>query len=168
MELLTAKEAAKYLRISLFTLSRIEKEALLVPFRTPGGHRRYSRDMLDAYLECSRARPTGSQKRILVVDDREEAVDLLTNTLSSYRFCRAGDSLMVGVQLSEFNPHMILVNRSMSGLDASALCRQLEHQQAQPKILLFDAPREGSGPGFNLKDIGALKDEIERLLIDRI
>ena len=54
MTLLNAKEAAHYLRVSLFTLSRIEREGGLVPFRTPGGHRRYSMRMLHDYLENSR------------------------------------------------------------------------------------------------------------------
>jgi len=52
--LLTAKEAAQYLRVSLLTLSKIEKQGGIVPFRTPGGHRRYSLDMLREYLEKSR------------------------------------------------------------------------------------------------------------------
>jgi excisionase family DNA binding protein len=52
--LLTAKEAAHYLRVSLLTLSKIEKEGGIVPFRTPGGHRRYSLEMLNEYLEKSR------------------------------------------------------------------------------------------------------------------
>lgn len=52
--LLTAKEAAQYLRVSLLTLSKIEKQGGIVPFRTPGGHRRYSLDMLREYLEQSR------------------------------------------------------------------------------------------------------------------
>ncbi len=55
--LLTAKEAAAYLRISLFTLRKIEQQGLIVPYRTPGGHRRYSVDMLDEYLENSRNFP---------------------------------------------------------------------------------------------------------------
>ena len=54
MTLLNAREAAEYLRVSLFTLSRIEREGGLVPFRTPGGHRRYSMKMLHEYLENSR------------------------------------------------------------------------------------------------------------------
>ena len=54
--LLTAKEAAAYFRISLFTLRKIEQQGLVVPYRTPGGHRRYSIDMLNEYLENSRAR----------------------------------------------------------------------------------------------------------------
>ena len=52
--LLTAKEAASYLRISLFTLRKIEQQGLIVPYRTPGGHRRYSQEMLNEYLEESR------------------------------------------------------------------------------------------------------------------
>jgi excisionase family DNA binding protein len=52
--LLTAREAVAYLGISLNTLNRIEKRGLIRPFRTPGGHRRYDHDMLDAYLEASR------------------------------------------------------------------------------------------------------------------
>jgi excisionase family DNA binding protein len=54
--LLTAKEAAAYLRVSLNTLGRMEQRGLLVPYRTLGGHRRYSARMLQAYLEGTRAR----------------------------------------------------------------------------------------------------------------
>ena len=54
MTILTAKEAAEYLRVSLYTLRKMEKEGGLMPFRTPGGHRRYSLRMLDEYLEKSR------------------------------------------------------------------------------------------------------------------
>jgi excisionase family DNA binding protein len=57
MRLYTAKEAADYLRVSLFTLRKIEQQGLIVPYRTPGGHRRYSLDMLNEYLERSRVPP---------------------------------------------------------------------------------------------------------------
>jgi excisionase family DNA binding protein len=57
MTILTAKEAAEYLRVSLYTLKRMEGEGGLSPFRTPGGHRRYSLKMLDEYLEKSRQSP---------------------------------------------------------------------------------------------------------------
>jgi len=56
--LLKAREAAEYLRISLFTLNRIERQGLLRPFRTPGGHRRYTLQMLNQYLEGNRSSPT--------------------------------------------------------------------------------------------------------------
>jgi excisionase family DNA binding protein len=56
-EIMTAKEAADYLRVSLFTLRKIEQQGLIVPYRTPGGHRRYSLGMLQEYLENSRILP---------------------------------------------------------------------------------------------------------------
>lgn len=54
LELLTAQEAAEYLRISLFTLNKMQRENKIVPYRTPGGHRRYSLEDLNAYLARSR------------------------------------------------------------------------------------------------------------------
>ena len=61
LRLLTAKEAAEYLRISLFTLRKIEQQGLIVPYRTPGSHRRYSMEMLNEYLEESRIIPPPSE-----------------------------------------------------------------------------------------------------------
>jgi len=63
--LLTAKEAAHYLRVSLFTLNRIEQSGGILPYRTPGGHRRYSIDMLDAYLEKTRRQRLGGANETL-------------------------------------------------------------------------------------------------------
>jgi excisionase family DNA binding protein len=57
MQLMTPKEAASYLRVSQFTLRTMEREGLIAPYRTPGGHRRYSLEMLHEYLESSRIPP---------------------------------------------------------------------------------------------------------------
>ena len=54
VSLMTAREAAKYLRVSQFTLDKIERSGGLVPYRTPGGHRRYNVRMLNQYLNNSR------------------------------------------------------------------------------------------------------------------
>lgn len=50
--LMTAREAAEYLNISLTTLSKVDKD--IVPYRTPGRHRRYSVAMLNQYLQNSK------------------------------------------------------------------------------------------------------------------
>lgn len=67
--LLTAREAADFLNVSMFTLSKIEREGNLVPFRTPGGHRRYSLQMLREYLESTRSHPLNSRKKLLRFGD---------------------------------------------------------------------------------------------------
>jgi excisionase family DNA binding protein len=56
LDLLTAREAAQYLRVSLSTLNRMERRGLLKPLKTPGGHRRYTRDMLNECLTRENAR----------------------------------------------------------------------------------------------------------------
>ena len=79
LTLLNAREAAQYLRVSLFTLSRIEREGGLIPFRTPGGHRRYSMRMLHDYLEDSRSswndkiNAVQSQQRAATPEDIERS-----------------------------------------------------------------------------------------------
>ena len=50
MILLTAREAVDYLRDSLSTLNRVKRRGLLYPLRMPGGHRRYSMEMLNECL----------------------------------------------------------------------------------------------------------------------
>ena len=73
MTILTAKEAAKYLRVSLYTLRKMEKEGSLMPFRTPGSHRRYSLKMLDEYLEKSR-KPSRRQRVKNLASESESEV----------------------------------------------------------------------------------------------
>ena len=63
--LLTPKEAAEYLGVSLATLNRIDEEGKLVSYR-PRGHRRYSLTMLDEYLEKSHI-PVSSEDPIEVL-----------------------------------------------------------------------------------------------------
>ncbi len=164
MALLVAREASEYLHVSLFTLSRIEKEALLVPFRTPGGHRRYSLEMLNEYLERTRSPSTEPRGRILVVDDGNELASSLAQTLPSCRFMSARDELQVGMKLAEFNPDLVLVNTGMKSIDGADLCRRLNGQSQDVKILPFDPPRQaGTGSMASTIDLGALAPLQERI-----
>jgi len=164
MTLLTAREAARYLHISLFTLGKMEKEGLLVPFRTPGGHRRYSLEMLNEYLERSRVRLPERGKRILVVDEGKETVDLLTRAFRAYRFSTASDTLEVGMKLAEFKPDLVVVNTKMSGVEGVELCRRLKRERGRVRVLAFEAPQEGEVHPSNLD---GLKERIEDLLGER-
>jgi excisionase family DNA binding protein len=168
MNLLTAREAAEYLHVSLFTLARMEKEALLVPYRTPGGHRRYSLEMLEEYLERSRVASAKRRRRVLVVDDGKEVADLLAPSFPSCDFTTARDELDVGMKIAEFQPHLILVNTAMSGLDGLGLCRRVDGQGIELRVLAFAAPRAqadtGEEPELHQSDLAALEEGIERAL----
>ena len=60
LQLLTADEAAGYLRISRNTLWRMERRKLIVPYRTLGGHRRYTVAILNEYLRQTRRNAIGT------------------------------------------------------------------------------------------------------------
>ncbi|HZC50885.1 MAG TPA: MerR family DNA-binding transcriptional regulator [Mycobacterium sp.] len=48
---LTVKEAAERIGLSIDTLKRAEERGQIVPLRTPGGHRRYRVEDVDALLK---------------------------------------------------------------------------------------------------------------------
>ena len=168
MKLLTAKEAAQYLRVSVFTLGRMDKQGLLVPFRTPGGHRRYSLEMLDEYLERSRVALDRNGRRVLVVDDGEEILHALAQSFASHRFHGASDDLQVGMRLAEFRPHLAVVNTRMKGLDGWQLCQRLSTEQPNLAILPFEIGVTASGAGdasdCERSDLNALEERIGQLL----
>jgi excisionase family DNA binding protein len=157
MGLLTAREAADYLHVSLFTLGRIEREGLLVPFRTPGGHRRYRQEMLDRYLEGSRSYRLNDEGRILVVDEGGELIGALTSALPDCLFTLAQDELHVGFKLAEFRPHLVLVNEAMRHTNAHELCRKLRAQSPSVKALPFHGfERDEKGAGSSAGDASLL------------
>jgi DNA-binding transcriptional MerR regulator len=143
MSLLTAKEAAQHLHVSLFTLGRIEKEGLLVPFRTPGGHRRYSLEMLSEYLEHSRFPSAEPQARILIVGDGNDMADSLARALPSCSFATPDDELHVRIKLAEFKRDLVLVNATMKDLNGRELCRRLNGQNQYPRALPFNGKEQG-------------------------
>jgi excisionase family DNA binding protein len=62
LHLLTAREAAEYLRVSLSTLRRMERRGMLSSLRTPGGHRRFTVQMLNACLAKEYTHQVGGER----------------------------------------------------------------------------------------------------------
>ena len=146
--LLKARDAARYLNVSLATLDRIERERRLTPFRTPGGHRRYSLAMLNEYLERSRQRSRSvspsvgrarnvpgdksqnGKVRILVVDDEPDTVDLIVRTLRAdsdvYEFASASNGYEVGVQVVAFKPDLVVLSIAGPEADGFEVCEKIK------------------------------------------
>jgi len=148
MSLLRAREAAMYLSVSLATLYRIEKDGKLMPFRTAGGHRRYSLAILNEYLEESRrrSRPANppikhaknaqggklpdSGVRILVVDDEPDTVELIVRALCEdsevYEFASASNGYEAGVQVMAFKPDLIVLSIAGPETDEFEVCKKIK------------------------------------------
>jgi excisionase family DNA binding protein len=165
MSLLSAREAAKYLNVSLATLYRIEKDGKLTPFRTPGGHRRYSLAMLDEYLERSRQRSlfanpsikhaknvqgdrlSDSAVRILVVDDEPDTVELIIKALHEdnavYEFASASTGYEVGVQVVAFKPDLIVLGMAGSETGGVEVCKKIKSDPETEHIKVVGVVRSG-------------------------
>jgi len=163
MSLLRAREAAEYLNVSLATLGRMEKEGELTPFRTPGGHRRYSLEMLNEYLERSRqrsqsARPpqnaqgdklSDSAVRVLVADDEPDTVELIIEALHEdsdvYEFASASTCYEVGVQVTAFKPDLIVLGLAQPETDGREVCKKIKSDPETEHIKVVGV----IGPGEN-------------------
>lgn len=161
MSLLKAREAADYLSISLATLYRIEREGSLIPFRTPGGHRRYSLTMLSKYLERSQqqslsARPSAniqrdklsdSAVRILVVDEEPDTVELIVKALREdsdvYEFASASNGYEAGIQVMAFKPDLIVLGMAGAETDKFEVCKKIKSDPETGHIKVVGIFRSG-------------------------
>ncbi|MFQ5812015.1 MAG: response regulator [Anaerolineae bacterium] len=173
MSLLRAREAAEYLNVSLATLGRIEKERKLTPFRTPGGHRRYSLAMLNEYLERSRgqslsARPSikraknvegeklpDSTVRILVVDNEPDTVELIIRALHEdsdvYEFASASNCYEAGVQVVAFKPDLIILGMAGPETNGFEVCQKIKSDPETRHIKVVGVV--GSGENGVVKEL---------------
>src|SRR3954453_19850635 len=68
---LTLGQAAKYLGVAQSTIRKWSDLGRVPAFYTPGGHRRYRRRDLDAFLEPSGPHAQAAGPLVLIVDDDE-------------------------------------------------------------------------------------------------
>lgn len=173
VSLLRAREAAKYLSVSLATLYRIEREGKLAPFRTPGGHRRYSLVILNEYLEGSRRRSLSvrssmkqvknvqedrlpdSAVRILVVGDEPDTVDLIVRALREdsevYEFASANNGYEASVQVVAFKPDLIVLSIAGPETDEFEVCKKIKSDPETGHIKVVGVV--GSGENGVIKEL---------------
>jgi len=173
MPLLGAREAAEHLGVSLATLGRIEKEGELSPFRTPGGHRRYSLEMLNEYLERSRQRSLSagqsiqharnrqgnkrpdSTVRILIVDDEPDTIELITKALREdngiYEFASTSNYYEVGVQMVTFKPGLVVLSMAGPEIERCEVCERIKGNPETEHIKVLGVV--GSGENGVVKEL---------------
>src|SRR5947199_2195387 len=71
-EWLTLGQAAKYLGVAQSTIRKWSDQGRVPAFYTPGGHRRYKRRDLEAFLERSGPMTKAAGPLVLIVDDDDK------------------------------------------------------------------------------------------------
>ena len=168
LEWLTLGQAAKYLGVAQSTLRKWTDAEQVPAFKTPGGHRRYLRSDLDAFLTQSAggaSEPSGPL--VLVVDDDNGLRSFVRTNLELEGFrVREASSAEAGLNVLEDElPDLLLLDVMMPKVDGWEMLQRIHERHgvdAIPVIMfsgkveesqLVEATRRGArgflGKGFD-------------------
>lgn len=128
----TTGEAAALCKVSQQTIIRCFDSGRLVGFRVPGSKfRRIPRDELIRFMRANGI-PTdileGSRRRVLVVDDDPNIVELFVDILSRhphYEVKTAATGYDAGMLTESFRPHLILLDYMLPDINGNVVCSRV-------------------------------------------
>ncbi len=131
-ELFTTGEAAEICRVSQQTIIRCFDSGRLEGFRVPGSRfRRIPRESLMKFMKGNSIPLDGletGKKRILVVDDDAEIVDLLVEVLTRdgrFDVKTATSGYEAGIQTQRFRPDCILLDYMLPDVNGNVVCHTI-------------------------------------------
>ncbi len=131
-ELFTTGEAAEICRVSQQTIIRCFDSGRLEGFRVPGSRfRRIPRDSLMKFMRDNGIPLEGlesGKKKVLVVDDDTEIVDLLVEVLSRdgrFEVKTAASGYEAGIQTQRFRPDCILLDYMLPDVNGNVVCHTI-------------------------------------------
>ena len=147
-EWLTLGQAAKYLGVAQSTIRKWSDLGRVPAFYTPGGHRRYRRTDLDAFLERSGPGKPARGPLVLVVDDDPQVREIVRVNLEieGYAVVEAGDA-EEGLKAVEADaPDLILLDVMMPQVDGWEMLRRVQerHGIGSIPVVMFSGQLEGA------------------------
>jgi excisionase family DNA binding protein len=126
---LTLGQAARYLGVAQSTIRKWSDSGRVRAFKTPGRHRRYRRDDLDAFLQRS-APESHAGPIVLIVDDDERLREYVRVNLEmeGYTVHEAGSGEEGMKVLDELRPDLVLLDVMMPRVDGWEML-QLMHER---------------------------------------
>ncbi len=134
-EWLTLGQAAKYLGVAQSTIRKWSDGGRLTAFYTPGGHRRFRRSDLDAFLGSSRGAGR-TRPLVLIVDDDERLREFLRVNLEmeGYLVREAGSAEDGLAALEDEPPDLILLDVMMPQVDGWEMLRRVRERHGVESI----------------------------------
>jgi excisionase family DNA binding protein len=141
----TTHEASHFLGVSLPTVVNWINAERLEAYRTPGGHRRISRDDLASFIR-RHAMPmppelsdAGAAARLLVVDGAPARLEasLALLRLAGYACVGASTAFGAGLAIGQFRPDLVLIDLSMRGVDGATVGAALRSSEATRSLPLL-------------------------------
>jgi excisionase family DNA binding protein len=152
-EWLTLGQAAKYLGVAQSTIRKWSDLGRLSAFYTPGGHRRYRRGDLDAFLERSGpGRKAKSGPDVLIVDDDAGLRGVVRASLElegcSVREAASAEEGLA--ELEQQSPDLILLDVMLPKVDGWEMLRRVRERHgvgAIPVLMFSGKADEPAGGG---------------------
>jgi two-component system, OmpR family, alkaline phosphatase synthesis response regulator PhoP len=129
-EWFTLGQAARYLGVAQSTIRKWSDDGRVRAFYTPGGHRRYRRTDLDAFLERSGPGGGGTGPVVLIVDDDEGLREYVRTRLEAEGYTvREAGSAEEGLRvLEETTPDLVLLDVMMPEVDGWEMLRRVQER----------------------------------------
>ena len=147
-EWFTLGQAARYLGVAQSTIRKWSDDGRVRAFYTPGGHRRYRRADLDAFLERSGPAGTGTGPVVLIVDDDEGLREYVRTRLEAEGYAvREAGSAEEGLQvLEEATPDLVLLDVMMPEVDGWEMLRRVQerHGVGTIPVVMFSGKVEAA------------------------
>jgi len=146
-EWLTLGQAAKYLGVAQSTLRKWCDARRVPAFTTPGGHRRFLKDDLDAFVGQSQLRSRDRRGPVVLVIDDEPGIAAYVRASLEPAGYEVEQSNDVGEGLRRVETHppdLVMVDVTMPGANGWEPLRHLREQRgkAAPLVILFSAVKE--------------------------
>jgi excisionase family DNA binding protein len=142
---LTLGQAARYLGVAQSTIRKWSDQRRVPAFYTPGGHRRFRRTDLAAFID--RSGPAGKRGGpvVLVVDDDPRLRELMRVNLelAGYSVKEAENGERALSAIEDRAPDLVLLDVVMPGVDGWQLLRQLEERHGSIPVIMFSGEAEG-------------------------
>jgi excisionase family DNA binding protein len=128
---LTLGQAARFLGVAQSTIRKWSDQKKVPAFYTPGGHRRYRRSDLEAFLD--RSGPGGAQRSgplVLLVDDDDDVRELVRINLEfeGYAVREAGSAEDGLSAIEEAKPDLVLLDVMMPHTDGWEMLRRIQER----------------------------------------
>ncbi len=136
---LTLGQAAKYLGVAQSTIRKWSDLGRVPAFYTPGGHRRYRRRDLDAFLERSGPHAHEAGPLVLIVDDDARIREFVRVNLEAegYSVREAGNAEEGLAAIEDQAPDLVLLDIVMPGIDGWEMLRRIHERHGPVRVIMF-------------------------------
>jgi excisionase family DNA binding protein len=155
---------AQMLHVDPGSVANWADRGMLKAYRTPGGHRRISREDLAEFCRAHNMPIpkdlTPDPVRILVVDDNPTITKLIAQAIKArhpdYDVIEAHDGFNSGTIIATMRPKVVILDLRMPGMDGVEVCRLIKSQESdKPAEVLAMTAYPSDGSVARVLDMGA-------------